>query len=139
MRKCRRDTWLTASSESSYLVKYLCISSYIRKIFLIYDFVTDHIHISLCMRKISLSFLSVFIHFLLFNGYVLHVNETCFLCEEMYLISECWLLCLFFYGRRYFLGFVHIVLESLKVPFLEIYLDSRSFLCGAMYSVSECR
>ncbi len=46
--------WLTASS---YMVKYLHISSYIRKSFLIYDFATDPIWIFLYVRKnISLSF-----------------------------------------------------------------------------------
>ncbi len=49
--------WLTASS--SYMVKNLRISSYIRKPFLIYDFATDPIWISLYMRKIFFSFLSV--------------------------------------------------------------------------------
>ncbi len=48
--------WLTASS---YMVKYLRISSYIRKPFLMYDFATDPIWISLSMRKTSISFLSV--------------------------------------------------------------------------------
>ncbi len=45
--------WLTASS---FMVKYLCISSYIRKPFLIYDFAPDPIWISLYMRKILFSF-----------------------------------------------------------------------------------
>ncbi len=49
--------WLTASS---YMVKYLCISSYIRKPFLIYDFAPDPIWISIYMRKILFSFLSVY-------------------------------------------------------------------------------
>ncbi len=58
IRKFRRDRlqnhkWLTASS---YKVKYLRISSYIRKPFLIYDFATDPIWISLYMRKISFLF-----------------------------------------------------------------------------------
>jgi hypothetical protein len=50
--------WLTASS---YMGKYLRISSYIyiRKPFLIYDFATAPLWISLCMRKIGFSFLSV--------------------------------------------------------------------------------
>ncbi len=48
--------WLTASS---YIVKYFRISSYIRKPFLIYDFAHDPIWISLYMRKILFSFLSV--------------------------------------------------------------------------------
>jgi hypothetical protein len=45
--------WLTASS---YMVKYFRISSYMREPFLIYDFATDPIWISLYMRKISFSF-----------------------------------------------------------------------------------
>ncbi len=48
--------WLTASS---YIVKYLRISSYIRRPFLIYDFATDPIWISLYKKKISFSFISV--------------------------------------------------------------------------------
>ncbi len=47
--------WLTASS---YMVKYLSISSYIRKPFLIYDFAPDPIWTSFYMRKILFSFLS---------------------------------------------------------------------------------
>ncbi len=54
--KLENHIWLTASSS---LVKYLRISSYIRKPFLMYDFATDPIWISLLMRKISFSFLSV--------------------------------------------------------------------------------
>ncbi len=46
-------------TASSYMVKYLRISSYTRKPFLIYDFSTDPSWISLCMRKILLSFLSL--------------------------------------------------------------------------------
>ncbi len=58
IRKFRRDwlqscIWLTASS---YMVKYLRISSYARKAFHIYDFATDPIWISLYMWKISFSF-----------------------------------------------------------------------------------
>jgi hypothetical protein len=49
--------WLVMAS--SCMVKYLRIFSYIRKPFLIYDFATDPIWISLYMRKISFSFLSV--------------------------------------------------------------------------------
>ncbi len=45
--------WLTASS---YIGKYLQISSYIRKLFFIYDVATYPILISLYMRKISFSF-----------------------------------------------------------------------------------
>jgi hypothetical protein len=48
--------WLTASS---YMGKYLRISSYIRKPFLIYDFATAPLWISFYMRKIRFSFLSV--------------------------------------------------------------------------------
>ncbi len=51
--------WLTASS---YMGKYLRISSYIRKSFLIYDFAiaTAPLWISLYMRKILFCFLSVY-------------------------------------------------------------------------------
>ncbi len=42
------------------MTKYLCISSYIRKPFLIYYFATDPIWISLYLRKIFFSFLSVY-------------------------------------------------------------------------------
>ncbi len=56
MEQLQSYIWLTASS---YMGKYLHISSYIRKPFLIYDFSTDPIWISLNMRKISFSFLSV--------------------------------------------------------------------------------
>ncbi len=45
--------WLTASS---YMGKYLRISSYIRKPFFIYDFATAPLSISLYMRKILFSF-----------------------------------------------------------------------------------
>ncbi len=48
--------WLTASS---YVTKYLRTSSYIRKLFLIYDFESDPFWISSDMRKILFSFLSV--------------------------------------------------------------------------------
>ncbi len=51
--------WPTASS---YTGKYLRISSYIRKPFLIYDFATAPLWISLYMRKILLNFLSVYTH-----------------------------------------------------------------------------
>jgi hypothetical protein len=49
--------WLTASS---YMGKCFRISSYIRKPFLIYDFATPPLWISLYMRKILFSFLSVY-------------------------------------------------------------------------------
>jgi hypothetical protein len=42
---------------------WLTASSYIRKPFLIYDFATDSIWISLYMRKISFSLLSVHVHY----------------------------------------------------------------------------
>jgi hypothetical protein len=48
--------WLTASS---FMGKYLRISSYIRKPFLINDFATTPLWISLYIRKIWYSFLSV--------------------------------------------------------------------------------
>ncbi len=59
-KKIQRDRmlshiWLTASS---FTVKYLCISSYIRKSFLIGDFAPDPSELPY-MRKILFSFLSV--------------------------------------------------------------------------------
>ncbi len=48
------------AKSSSYMVKYLRISSIIRKPFLIYDFVTVPIWISLCMRNIFFAFLSLY-------------------------------------------------------------------------------
>ncbi len=56
MEQLQSHMWLTASS---YLGKYLRVSSYIRKHFLIYDFATAPLWISSYMRKIWLSFLSV--------------------------------------------------------------------------------
>ncbi len=58
-------TWLTASS---YLVKYLCISSYIRKPFLLYDFAIAPLWILLCIKKILFSSLSVHIPPSVFSG-----------------------------------------------------------------------
>ncbi len=55
--------WRTASSKKKKkkknMGKYLCISSYIRKPFLIYDFATALLWISQYMRKVWFSFLSV--------------------------------------------------------------------------------
>ncbi len=58
IRKLRRDRvqshiWLTASL---YMTKYLCISPYFRKPFLIYDFAPDPLWIFLYIRKIFSSF-----------------------------------------------------------------------------------
>ncbi len=50
--------WVTASL---YVAKYLRISSYIRKPFLMYDFAPDPLWISLYIRKILFSFLSVYL------------------------------------------------------------------------------
>jgi hypothetical protein len=60
IRKFRRERlhshiWLRASSN---MTKYLCISLYIRKPFLLYDFSTASVWISLYMRKITFSFIS---------------------------------------------------------------------------------
>ncbi len=49
MEQLQSHIWLTASS--SYMGKYLHISSYIRKPFLIYDFATAPLWISLYVRK----------------------------------------------------------------------------------------
>jgi hypothetical protein len=78
MDRVQSQIWLTASS---FMVKYQRPSSYIKKPFLIYDFETDPIWISLYMRKILFSFLSVryafalcivhcecYIFYLLFKG-----------------------------------------------------------------------
>ncbi len=56
MDQLQSRIWITASS---YMGKYLRISSYIRKPFLIYDFATAPLLISLYMRKIWFYFLSV--------------------------------------------------------------------------------
>ncbi len=56
MEQLQSHIWLTASSSMG---KYLRISSYIRKPFLIYDFATAPLWISLYMRKIWFSFLIV--------------------------------------------------------------------------------
>ncbi len=52
--------WLTASSYMGKYFRILFISSYIRKPLLIYDFATAPLWISLYMRKIWFSFLSVY-------------------------------------------------------------------------------
>ncbi len=58
MEQLQSHIWLTATS---YMVKYLRISSYIRKLFLIYaKFCNCSILNSLYMRKIFFSFLSVY-------------------------------------------------------------------------------
>ncbi len=57
MEQLQSHIWLSASS---YMGKYLRISSYIRKPFLMYDFATAPFIISLYMRKIWFSFLSVY-------------------------------------------------------------------------------
>ncbi len=56
MEQLQSHIWLTTSS---YMGKYMRISSYIRKPFLIYDFATALVWISLHLRKIWFSFLSV--------------------------------------------------------------------------------
>jgi hypothetical protein len=60
-KKFRREQWQSYIwlKASSYMTKYLRIFSYIRKPFLICDFATAPIWISLYMRKIIFSFLSV--------------------------------------------------------------------------------
>ncbi len=62
MERLQSNIWFTASS---YMTKYLRISSYIRKPFLIYDFATAPIWITLYMRKILFSFLSVYLFLLI--------------------------------------------------------------------------
>jgi hypothetical protein len=58
MEQLQSHVWLTASSPH-YMGKYLRISWNIRKPFLIYDFATAPLRLSLCMRKIRFSFFSV--------------------------------------------------------------------------------
>jgi hypothetical protein len=62
IRKFRKEQlqshiWLTASTTTN-MVKYLRISSYIRKPLLLYDLAFEPIWISLCMRKSFFSFFS---------------------------------------------------------------------------------
>ncbi len=63
MEQLQSHIWLTASSSMG---KYLRISSYIRKLFLIHDFATAPLWISLYMRKIWIYFLSVYLYLLFF-------------------------------------------------------------------------
>ncbi len=70
MEQLQSHIWLTASS---YMGKYLRISSYIRKLFLIYDFATVPLLISLYMRKIWFSFLSVYSNS---NIGIVHTSST---------------------------------------------------------------
>ncbi len=62
MEQLQSHIWLTASSYMSCMGKYLRISSYIRKPFLIYDFATIPLWISLysIWRKFDFLFLSVY-------------------------------------------------------------------------------
>jgi hypothetical protein len=63
MEQLQSHIWPTASL---YMGKYLRISSYIRKPFLIYDFATAPLWISLYMRKLLSSFLLVCAHISIF-------------------------------------------------------------------------
>ncbi len=68
MEQLQSHIWLIASS---YMGKYLCISSYIRKPFLVYDFAT-------ALRKIWFSFLSVYPssgHISLFHWTLLEITQ----------------------------------------------------------------
>ena len=60
MEQLQSHIGLTASS---YMAKYLCISSYIKKPFILYDFPTAPFWISLYMREILFYFLSVYYPF----------------------------------------------------------------------------
>jgi hypothetical protein len=62
-KQLQSHIWLTASS---YMTKYLRISTNIRKPFLIYDFATDPIWISLYMRKIFFSFYQCTVYITIF-------------------------------------------------------------------------
>ncbi len=68
------------------MVKYLHISSYIRKPCLIYDFATNPIWISLHLRKISFSFLSV-------NPFAEYMdsNKFCWICKQLPLRLIAWI------------------------------------------------
>ncbi len=79
----------------SYMTKYLCISSYMRKLFLIYDFATAPIWILLDMRKIIFFLLSVYrSHFYLQYVYFPKTDPTISKDRE-------WLyICLYFAWRQ---------------------------------------
>ncbi len=60
MEQLQSHIWLTASTVHIY-GEIFAHSSYIRKLFLIYDFATAPLWISIYMRKILFSFLSVYL------------------------------------------------------------------------------
>ncbi len=81
--------WQTASS---YMTKYLCISSYIRKPFLIYDFAPDPIWISLNIRN-------SFFYFFFSVGIISFAdgNQTLFCTLPIFLkINYLWLRFIFY-------------------------------------------
>ncbi len=95
MEQLQSHIWLKASSS---MVKYFRISSYIRKPFLIYDFATAPLWISLYMKTILFSFLSVPpSHDISFYSYVSHVfGISCHLDLSCRLMSSPLTICLFF-------------------------------------------
>ncbi len=81
--------WLTVSS---YMGKYLGISSHISKPFLIYSFGTAPLWISLYMRKIRFSFLSVYLPASLsLSG--LNIKTEVVLQLLLFIINCCWCSC----------------------------------------------
>ncbi len=72
MEQLQSHTWLTATSH---MVKYLRISPYIRKPFLIYDFATAPFWISLYMMKIFFSFLLVHLCSFYLKGWLVYVDS----------------------------------------------------------------
>ncbi len=76
MEQLQSHIWLTASS---YMVKYLRISSYIRKPFLIYDFATAPLWISLYMRKFDFLFYQCRL-----KKYYYHVAYSCWMNLNFY-------------------------------------------------------
>jgi hypothetical protein len=87
--------WLTASS---YMGKYLRISSYIRKPFLIFDIATAPLWISLYLRKILFSLLSVYYGLYLPNfppkqtsghqGYYMCVHRSFLALRRLFRVSS---------------------------------------------------
>ncbi len=71
-------SYMTNGLLIQYMGKYLRIYSYIRKPFLIYDFATAPFWISLHMRKIWFSFLSVYCIFLASKVGTKSLRKKCF-------------------------------------------------------------
>ncbi len=84
MEQLQSHIWLTGTA-SSYVVKYLRISSYIRKPFFTYDFATDPIWISLDMRKIPFYFLSERGYIFFKDDVTVYSPHWCFLYRKKYM------------------------------------------------------